>query len=363
MRHILFVFNLLLISNIAFAHEIKINDLFNREVLIPEKVEKILALGSGSLRLVTYAGAQNLVSGRELFEETIDKSLRPYTYALPDNYNKLPIVSAGGPGVMPDADVIKQISPDVIFASSLSKDKMDMLNWQTGVPVVGLTYGDLCHTDLKKIKESLRLIGYITHTQERTQALLNKMAMLHKDIYSRSNKQTKKTVYMAAISFKGERQFCSTERNHPACNMLHIHNIADGISLEMNQPAHVILDIAYIINKQPQYIFYDITGLNDLRKNYQQLYPSFTKIKAVNEKTVYSVMPNNWYNSNIENMYLTAYYMGKIVYPDSFKDVDIRVKANDIYRSFLSTDPFDDINKKHDIFKNILFSENGFKFK
>mgnify|MGYP001194566817 CR=1 FL=1 len=281
MRHVLLVFIMFLMSNMLLAHEIKITDLYNREVLIPEKVERVLALGAGSLRLLVYAGAQELIVGRELFEEKIDKSLRPYTYNLPDNYNKLPIVSAGGPEVMPDVEAIKDVKPDLIFVSALKEDQVEKLSWLTGIPIIGLTYGDIGHTDLEKIKESIRLIGYATHTQKRTQFLLNKMAMLRKDIFERSYKQERRSVFMAAISYRGERQFASTERAHPSCNMLNIHNIADDINIEINKPTHTILSMAYIINKQPDYIFYDITGVDELTKNYNNLFSVLYKVEAV----------------------------------------------------------------------------------
>ncbi|PLX65720.1 MAG: hypothetical protein C0602_13395 [Denitrovibrio sp.] len=362
MLRFVFILILFMTCNAALSHEIKITDLFDREVMIPAKINKVIALGSGTLRLLVYAGAQDIVVGKELYEDELTKDFRPYTYNLSDKYYELPVVSAGGPGVMPDINQIKTLTPDVIFTTTLDKDQIDNLSKLTNSPVVGLTYGAVVHTDLEKIKMSLRLIGYITHTQQRVQYILNKMAMLRKDLYSRSFGQNKKSVFMASIAFKGPRGFGSTEKEHPSCLMLNVTNIADEIIAEPAKNKHIVLEIDTIIKKQPDFIFLDISGKNSLIQNYQKLYSDLTKLNAVEEGKVFSVLPYNLYNSNIENIFITAYYIGKKVYPEQFADVKLESVASDIYNSFLMTNPFDDVASKYEVFRQVIFKESGMKF-
>lgn len=358
MLRVLFCFTLLIMSGLSYAHEISVTDLFKREVTIPDNVTKVVAIGSGALRMLVYAGAHELVAGRESYEDILEKDFRPYTYNLSDSYYTLPVVSEGGPGKMPDIEQIKKLDPDVIFAATYSSGQLDMISRLTGIPVVGLTYGDIGHTNLEKIKESLRLIGYITHTQQRVQHVLNKMAMLRKDLYSRSYGQEKKSVFMSSIAFKGARGFGSSEKDHPSCLMLHIANIADDIETKPFQSKNVMLDTETVVSKNPDYIFIDITGIESVIKDYDKL----TRIEAVRKGNVYSVMPYNWYNSNIENIFLTAYFIGKIVYPDRFSDISMEEAAKDIYNSFLMTNPYDDLMNRYDVFKQILFEKDSLKF-
>jgi iron complex transport system substrate-binding protein len=42
-------------------------------------------------------------------------------------------------------------------------------------------------------------------------------------------------------------------------------------------------------------------------------------------------MPYNWYANNYDTVLADAYYVGKILYPEQFADVDPAAKANEIY--------------------------------
>jgi len=350
---------MILTASLGYTHEITVTDLYGRKVITPEKVTSIAALGPGALRIVTYSGAQDMVIGRELFEDKLSKSLRPYTYALPEKYKKLPAVSAGGPGKMPDIEKLIMAKPDVIFTVAFTPEQMDTISRKTRIPVVGLNYGATGHTNLHKVKESIRLVGYITHNEERAQKVLNKIALLRKDIMERAEGQSPKSVFMASIAYKGSREFTSTEKDHPACAMLGVKNIADTVG---SSGTHVTMQMESILKMQPDYIFYDITGLNALKKKYESVYKTLQLLNAVAKKEVYTVLPYNWYNSNVENIFLTAYFMGKVIYPDKFADVDVEHLAGEIYNDFLHMNPYSDIIKKNPAYRRLVFEKDGIHF-
>ncbi|PLX69782.1 MAG: hypothetical protein C0603_02280 [Denitrovibrio sp.] len=364
MKRFYLTFILFILANtVAFAHELTITDMFGRVVQTPTETKRVSVIGPGALRLLVYAGAQDLLVSRELFEEKIDKSIRPYTYALPDNYMELPVVSDGGPGKMPNIEKLMLAKPDVIFATGFTATQMDMITEKTHIPVVGVSYGVIGHADLKEVKNSIRLVGYITHKQARAQNIANNMAMMRKDLLARTQGEMPKLVYMASIAYKGARGFNSTERNHPSCSLLNLNNIADDKSSSNMRSTHIILQMETILKKQPEYIFYDITGFNILKNDYPKTYKLLSLLNAVKEGNVYSVMPYNWYNSNIENIFLTAYFMGKVLYPDKFSDVDIAHKADDIYNIFLDIHPYKKMVEKKNIYRRVIFEKSGFRFK
>ncbi|CCC80933.1 ABC-type Fe3+-hydroxamate transport system, periplasmic component [Thermoproteus tenax Kra 1] len=61
----------------------------------------------------------------------------------------------------------------------------------------------------------------------------------------------------------------------------------------------------------------------------------YCALKAFREGRVYGILPFNYYWTNIATLFADAYYMGKVLYPDAFRDVDPVAKANEIYREFL----------------------------
>lgn len=363
MRFLFFIFVILLTASGLYANELTVKDLYGRTVIIPGKVNRTLALGPGALRLLVYVGAQDTVAGREMFEDKLEKTLRPYTFALPKNYSSLPVVSAGGPGKMPDAEKIIMINPDVIFTSAFTPDQIEDIARMTHKPVIGLNYGAVGHTDLEKVMSSIRLVGYVTGHQKRAQDVMNRIAMMRKDLMSRTSGQPSKSVYMASIAYKGARDFNSTERDHPSCALVGVTNLADSVTKESGMGTHIMLQTETILKDQPDYIFYDITGFRILKNSYKKKYQLLRLFNAVRDGHVYSVMPYNWYNSNLENIFLTAYFIGKTVYPKQFKDVNINQKADEIYNAFLGMNPFPQILKKNRVYRRVIFEKNGFSFR
>ena len=55
----------------------------------------------------------------------------------------------------------------------------------------------------------------------------------------------------------------------------------------------------------------------------------------------------NWYMTNIGTVVLDAYAVGKILYPDQFKDVALPQKADEIYRFLLGKAIYKDMEKSH----------------
>jgi len=344
-----------------YAHEVTVTDLYGRKVLTPAEITKTAAIGPGALRILVYANVQSTVVGRELFESKLDRNLRPYTYSLGKSYYKLPVISKGGPGKMPDIEQLILADPDVIFATAFSATDLDFIARKTDIPVVGLTYGATGHTDIEKFLESIRLVGYITHNQKQTQSLLNKIAMLRKDLMNRTEGVSPKSVFMSSVAYKGSRGFQNTERNHPSLKLIRAENIADTSNAIVKSGTHVTMQTETILKRQPQFIFYDISGFKDLQINYKKLYSTLSLLRAVKEGAVYSVMPYNWYNSNVENIFLTAYFIGKIIYPERFTDVDIAHIADDIYNAFFGISHFTEITAENMAYRRMIFEKSGFK--
>ncbi|MCQ5341258.1 MAG: iron ABC transporter substrate-binding protein, partial [Candidatus Methanomethylicia archaeon] len=61
----------------------------------------------------------------------------------------------------------------------------------------------------------------------------------------------------------------------------------------------------------------------------------YLQLYAFKEGKVYGTLPYNYYHTNIATALADAYYIGKILYPEKFKDVDPEKKANEIFQVFI----------------------------
>ena len=77
-------------------------DLLDRQVTIPAKVDRIVAIGPGALRLYVYAGNLDYLVGVEQIETGASMG-RCYAMANPQLQN-LPVIGPGGPNNAPDAE-------------------------------------------------------------------------------------------------------------------------------------------------------------------------------------------------------------------------------------------------------------------
>ena len=75
--------------------------------------------------------------------------------------------------------------------------------------------------------------------------------------------------------------------------------------------------------------------------------PHLQGFQRLRTEKFYGVIPYNFYSTNYESVLANAYYVGKVLYPDQFKDIDPEAKANEIYTFFLGKPVFSDLNEQY----------------
>jgi len=65
--------------------------------------------------------------------------------------------------------------------------------------------------------------------------------------------------------------------------------------------------------------------------------------KAVKNNEVHKIFLKIWNNTNIENVLINAYYVGSVLYPEKFSDIDFAKKADEIYELFLGRPIYDEM--------------------
>ena len=61
----------------------------------------------------------------------------------------------------------------------------------------------------------------------------------------------------------------------------------------------------------------------------------YDNLRAVKEGKIYTMVSYNYYWSNQELAIIDAYYVGTVIYPEQFADVDFAAKADEIFNVML----------------------------
>ncbi len=338
MRKIIFLtlIILLLLSGCAqnenpkTQNTVKVTDMLGRSVEVSENVDRIVCIGPGALRLIVYLTAVDKVVGVESAEKDWSPYGRPYRIAHPELAN-LPTIGQGGPNPVPHPEEIIKVNPDIIFATYIDAQQADDLQQKTGVPVVVLSYGQLATFENEEIFTSLRLAGKILGKEKRAEEVVEFIQNIVTDLNSRTSDisdNEKPTVYVGGIGYKGQQGIESTECNFPPFVMVNAMNVVD----EVNKPGHVFIDKEKLLEWNPDIIFIDENGLALVKSDYEENSEFYNSLNAFKNHNVYGILPFNYYTTNIGTALADAYYIGKVLYPDRFADIDPEQKADEIFK-------------------------------
>ncbi|MDZ7597052.1 MAG: hypothetical protein U5J82_01815 [Desulfobacterales bacterium] len=121
--------------------------------------------------------------------------------------------------------------------------------------------------------------------------------------------------------------------------------------------AHATVAKEQIVFWDPEVIFLDVStlrlGAGANARDQLRTEPAYQGLQAVRAGRVYGLFPNNSYNQTFEAVFANAYYVGKVLYPERFEDVDPIAKAEEI-SVFLNGGPaFEALNEQ---FGGLAFS-------
>jgi iron complex transport system substrate-binding protein len=316
-----------------------ITDATGRKVEVPEEVNRVICSGSGCLRLLTYLQAQSLavaVDDMEVRRRKFDA--RPYALANPQ-FKEMPIFGEFRGHDNPELILTLEPQPQMIFktyASSMGYDPVELQD-KTGIPVVVLNYGDL--GELRpQLYQSLRTMGKVVGMEPRAEEVIAFFETQIGELEQRTANIPEKdqpTVFVGGVAFKGPHGYQSTEPAYPPFKFVGARNLAYDTGLSGKELRHSDVSKEKIVEWNPDYLFLDLAslqlgeeagGLHELRTD-----PAYRTLSAVKEGKVYGLLPYNWYTKNYGSILANAFYVGKLLYPDRFTDVNPEAKTDDIY--------------------------------
>jgi iron complex transport system substrate-binding protein len=347
----------LIVTAQAFADN-PITDARGRALTLPDRVERIICSGPGSLRLATYLGVQDrvvAVDDIEVRQKRFDA--RPYALAVPA-YKTRPVFGEFRGYDDPEKILGLGVQPQVIFKTyaATGHDPVELQN-KTGIPVVILDYGDLSrHRD--QFYTALRIMARALDVPDRAEAVIDFFNREIKSLAERTaNLAHPKTCFVGGIAFKGPHGYASTEPFYPPFALVNAENIASRGLPEHSQLRHSVFSKETLLTSDPQVLFLDLStlqmgkgqgGLFELRTD-----PVFQALTAVEKGEVYALLPYNWYTGNYGSILANAWYIGKVLYPEQFQDIDPAARADEIYTALLGAPVFNQMNA---MFRNMAFS-------
>ena len=328
-----------------------LTDLAGRSVPLQRSAATVCAIGPGALRLVAYAGAANKVVGIEALEKRW-KVGRPYLLAHPELLD-LPVIGQGGPGAVPDPEALLTRKPDVIFASYLADGmQADELQKKTGIPVLVLSYGPLGTFDDDELLRSVALVGKATGNEVRAGQVIDFIKECRKDLDRRtraSGDDGGPTVYAGGLGMRGTHGIESTQARFPPFVAIHAHNVAD----QAGRTGSFMIDKEQLVEWDPDIIFVDEMAWSKVRADYAENAGLYASLKAVKAGKLYGYLPYNAYATNVATAIADAYFMGTVVNPKAFKDVDPIARARETYRSLLGKDVYEHMARDFGGFKRL----------
>lgn len=314
-----------------------ITDMVGREVEVPEKAEKLCALGN-SARMLTYLGLADKIVAMSGFdyEKTTDPT-RPYTYANKELWKDVIVAgtdAGGATDYYPEQIIAAQ--PDVILCSS-SAEMANDLQTKTGIPVVAVSNGRLFEEDYD---QALRILADVCGVPEKAEEVINYIKACLEDLNNRTKDipdEDKPGVMTAAVSFKGRHGIEGVGIKSQIFKAIN----ANDVTKDMEQKSGGFeVDREQIIGWNPEYIFLDTGGIELVKQDYKENPDYFAQLQAFENGNVYLCPSATNYYSNVEIPLVNAYYDGIILFPEQFEDVDFREKANEIFKFFLGVDNY-----------------------
>jgi len=143
----------------------------------------------------------------------------------------------------------------------------------------------------------------------------------------------KPTVYVGGLGARGTHGIESTQGDYSLLNAIHAKNVVD----ETGQTGSIMIDKEQLLDWDPDYLFIDLGGLAAVLEDYGKNPAIYESLSAVQNGLVYTQLPFNYYNSNIDTAIADAYYLGTVLYPEAFADIDPVAKADEVYQALVGT--------------------------
>lgn len=325
------------VANGTESGTIMITDSAGREVILPDNITTVGTYGSASTRFITYLDAVDMLVGVSSNDKTVDVDTegRPYMLAHPEIVDLALIGTADSF----DAELALTINPDVIFLTTEDAAAANEAYEKAGIPIVCFYPYDPV-TQFDKFSQSILMMGKVLGKEDRANEVIEYFAGIKADLIARTPdipQDEKPVVYIGGVGNRGPHGLQSTKPEFIGFTLLSANQKAAGIA--SNDAATIAKE--KILEWNPEILFIDLDtsgaagggALLELKND-----PSYQELAAVKTGNIYAIPPDTRSWTNYGTSFANAYFVGTVLYPEQFKDIDAKLKADEIY-TFLVGDP------------------------
>ncbi len=330
---------------------VTIIDDLDRSVTVPVPPAAVVSTGMAT-RFLSYLDDLGTVIAVSANDASTTPSLSGAAYKLVNpQLQTLPVVAEVA-SLNLNEEKIVSLNPDLVYKSDISEAKeADELSAKVHAPVVTILKGGMgTEKDREALYRNLRMLGEINGNSQRAEELISYIKKTLADLNDRTSSvdnSSKPTVYIGGLAYKGSHGLESTSGSDPGLAFVHAKNVAQG------SPSSGSVSKEQIVQWNPDVIFVDLATLGNAKTGQTAIEelktdPAYKNLKAVKDGKVYATLPNVWSYANMETPLANAYYIGSVLYPDKFADIDPKKKADEIYTEFLGNPLFSELNQQYD---------------
>ena len=333
--------------------ETTVTDMIGREVAIaPGSYERVVCIGAGALRMFSYIGDVDLLSGVEDIDNSnaegrpamFDSVARPYVLAYSETFDTLPSCGVGGPMAQAaEAEKILSCDPDIVISEFEDVEKAAALEAQLGVPVITLSTGSKGVFD-EKFYGSMALLGKVFAQEEKAAALVqyvkDEEAAINARVADIADSE-KPSVYVCGLGNWGTTDHLMTAENYVSFEVAGVKNAVSGLGIEGIGP---IEEEKFVeLGETMDIMILDAAAVKNIKPLYGEDPTMFDTCKAWQNGEVYLEMAYNAYYTNYEIALVNTWFIAKTVYPEAFADIDLTAKTNEVTEKFLGKELAEEI--------------------
>jgi len=305
-----------------------VTDATGRTVALPGSIEDVVAVGPGALNLVAYLDAVDMVVGVEENEHSWGKNI-PYNVANPDLRDRRIV----GPHKGGDPELIVDADPDLVVATYFTAGAAKDLQNKIDRPVIVVKAQSRPLHRLRKAYGDLRFLAKVLGKEDRAETVIDRLASERTALNERTADipdEERRDAYFAGRSDSGGAGATSTQHPFAPFAFVDADNVADAIS------GHATVNEEKLLTWDPAVIFVSGSNLDRVREAFSA--GQYSNLTAVEEGNLYALLPTRFYGNLYGNVLADAYYVGKVLYPERFSDVDPIARADELYGTLFRTD-------------------------
>lgn len=325
-------------KNSAADKTVTITDQADNKVTVPKKIKRIAVAGIyplPSVISVFFNSADKIVGMPEpsmiAAKNSLLSELYPEILKANTSFNKNDNINT---------EELKKLNPDVVFYTAENK-KMKKTLENAGFTAVGVSVSKWDYNSVKTLNHWISLLSKLFPENNRAKIVKNYSNDVSQKIQKRVGNLTAEQKQKVFFLFQYDGKSIATSGKHFFgqywTDAIGAVNAGAGMNTDNSTPVNMeqvykwdpqVILITNFTKAQPADLYGNKMGSND-----------WSKIDAVKNKRVYK-MPLGMYRSYTPGVDtpVTLWWMAKTVYPEQFKDINIRKETKAYYKKVFNVE-------------------------